>query len=66
MADGEIHYARFPINLDSNSTAVVNTVRITTIFPNTNYDIVDTQIVPISGGSGKSNAVMVVVARRIT
>lgn len=66
MVNGQIHYARFPINLDSN--AVIDgspTLQITAIFPDGNYDIVDTEIVPISGGSGISNAIMVVIARRI-
>jgi len=67
MVNGEIHYARFPINLDSNGIIEsVPTLQIGTIFPDTDYDIVDTEIVPISGGRGLSNAVMVVVARRTT
>jgi len=67
MPDGEIHYARFPINLDSNlgfdgdpATPLFG------LFPPTDYDIIDSEIVPISGGRGVSNAVMVVIARRLT
>jgi len=67
MADGEIHYARFPVTLDSNAPIdVTPSVVLSTVFPDTEYDIVDSQIVPISGGSGLSNAVVVIVARRIT
>ena len=67
MVNGQIHYARFPINLDSNGIIDgVVTTQIDAIFPDTNYDIVNTEIVPISGGSGISNAIMVVIARRIT
>jgi len=64
MVNGQIHYARLPIELDSNSAVIDLTVG-PSIFPTGNYDIVESQIVPISGGSGKSNAVMVVIARRI-
>jgi len=67
MADGEIHYARLPITLDSNGVVDFPPVlSINAIFPPTDYDIVDTAIVPISGGSGISNAVLVIIARRLT
>ncbi len=66
MVDGEIHYARFPLTLDSNGFTNGPVVEITTIFPTADYDNVVSKIVPISGGRGRSNAVMVVFARRIT
>ena len=66
MVNGQIHYGRFPIDLDSNVIVDRSDVRLLAIFPPADYDIIDSEIVPISGGSGKSNAVMVVVARRIT
>lgn len=67
MADGEIHYARFPITLDSNGVHDVSIIlALNAIFPPTDYDNLKSKIVPISGGSGISNAVMVVFARRIT
>ena len=65
MTNGEIHYGRFPITLDSNgagdTAAVLN---LSNFFPDGDYDNVITKIVPISGGSGISNAVMIVFARR--
>jgi len=67
MANGEIHYARFPITLDSNAAIDSSvTLQLAAVFPLVEYDLMDTVIVPISGGSGLSNAVMVVIARRIT
>jgi len=67
MPDGEIFYARFPITLDSNGVPDTSPVlQIATIFPAANFDSITTKIVPISGGSGKSNAVMIVFARDIT
>ncbi len=66
MVNGEIHYARFQIDLDSNSIINDINVELITVFPTSNYDIINSQLVPISGGSGISKAVMVVIARRIT
>jgi len=67
MALGEIHYGRFPIVLDSNGNIdPVTQIQLGTFFPPGDYDNVVAKIVPISGGSGKSNAVMVVFARRIS
>lgn len=67
MANGEIHYGRFPINLDSNANADGDIlIQLFNFFPPADYDNVISKIVPISGGSGKSNAVMVVFARKIT
>ena len=65
MANGDIVYVRFPITLDSNGAIDTGTTTQTAqLFLTNDFDIIDTVIVPISGGSGISNAVMVVVARR--
>ena len=67
MTNGEIHYLRFPITLDSNAAPdSVPLVSADEIFPAIDYDNVVSKIVPISGGSGISNAVMIVIARRKT
>ncbi len=64
MTNGEIAYARFPITLDSNGAIDPSvTLQIAGVFPTATFDIIGTEIVPISGGSGISNAILVVFAR---
>lgn len=67
MANGDIEYGRFPITLDSNGDVdIILTPVLSSFFPETDYDNIVSKIVPISGSSGKSNAVMVVFARKTT
>lgn len=67
MVNGEIFYARYPISLDTRLSSPQTGVGITTgIFPQADFEIILSQTIPISGGSGTTNAVMLIVARAIT
>ena len=65
MVNGEIFYARYPITIDTKDDFQVIGGPIG-IFPTTDFDIIFSETIPISGGSGKTNAVMLTVARAKT
>lgn len=67
MADGDIVYARFPVDTDIQAVAdVAVTTALTTLFPVGVYDILDVRLVQIGGDSGVFKNVVVVVARAIS
>jgi len=65
-ANGDIKYARFPITSDCAEPADTSIQDgVAALFPRGKYDIISTQIVNITGGSGRYKSVLVVVGRRI-
>ena len=67
MAAGDIVFARVPITLDSGGVEdVVLTTVLDGLFPIANYDLIHTSVVNITGNSGKSKVVLLVVAQAIT
>ena len=66
MANGDIVFARIPIDIDPDGLADAALVTaFTTLFPSTEFDIINTQIVP-DLGKGGAKQVLVVVARDTT
>ena len=67
MANGDLHYARFPVTLDVDAPADVSAqVGIANpLFLTTGFDVTLPEIIPITGGSGKSKAVVIVTGREI-
>jgi len=67
MALGDLDYARFPIELDIDAAAdTVPQVGISNpLLPSTNFDSIRAEILPITGGSGKSKAVLFIIGRQI-
>ena len=69
MADGDIVYARFPVTLDLDAPAdTVAQVGLVTpvLFDNVSFPALDAKVLPITGGNGKSKAVVLVVGRDVT
>ena len=63
MVNGEIFYARYAITIDTKDDFKFAGI-LFSIFPQADFDIIFSEIIPISGGSGKTNAVMLTIARR--
>jgi len=64
VADGDIKYARFPITLDCAAPADTTLQDgVDALFTSGMYDIISTQIVNITGGSGRFKSVLVIVGR---
>ena len=67
MADGDIVYARFPVDTDVNAVAdVAVTVALAVLFPVAAFDILEVELVQIGGDSGVFKNVIVVVARALS
>jgi len=67
MADGDIVYARFPIDTDVNAVAdVAVTVALAALFPVASFDILEVELVQVGGDSGVFRNVIVVVARALS
>ena len=64
MANGDIEYATFPLSADSTADFDA-LLRLDAIFPVAEYEILTSELIPISGGSGITTGVCIVVARRI-
>ena len=64
MADGDIVFARFPVDTDVNAIAdVAVTTALAALFPTATYDILSVELVQVGGDSGVFKNVVVVVAR---
>lgn len=67
MADGDIVYARFPVDTNVSDPAdVAVTTALTALFPMAVYDILSIELVQIGGDSGLFKNVVVVVARALS
>ena len=66
MVNGEIFFARYEVTIDVKATPVFNAPIQQPVFPPSDFDIIASRIIPISGGSGKTNAVVVIIARAKT
>jgi len=68
MTVGDLDFARFPITLDLDAPAdtVAQVGIVTPLFPSADFDSITAKILPITGGSGKSKAVIFVIGRRLT
>ena len=65
MVNGEIFFARYPLTIDTKEGPIQADAINTNIFRVSEFDIIASEIIPISGGSGKTNAVMLVIARSL-
>jgi len=66
MVNGNISYARFPITLDIDAPADTSPqLALTTNFFLAAFDNMMFEIIPMTGGSGKSKAVVVVLGREL-
>ena len=67
MAAGDIHYARIPVTLDYLAVAdtALTFVDITGSFISTEFDILTSTIVNVSGKNSTSKAVVTIVGREI-
>ena len=69
MADGDVVYARFPVTLDLDALAdTVPQVGLVSpvLFTDTQFPVLEAKVLPMTGGSGKSRAVVLVVGRAVT
>ena len=67
MTDGDIVFARFPVDTDVNAVAdVAVTTALLALFPVVGFDILDVELVNIGGDSGVFKNVIVVVARALS
>ncbi len=67
MVNGELFYARFPIELDLDAPddTVAQVGIVTPLFPSGDFDSIMVKVVPITGTGGKSKGVVVVLGREI-
>lgn len=67
MTVGDLEYVRFPITLDIDAPAdsIPQSGVPFSAFPDTDFDIVIPEILPITGTGGNSKGVVIVVARLI-
>ena len=65
MADGDIVFARFPVDTDVNAVAdVAVTVALAALFPVAVYDILSIELVQIGGDSGVFKNIIIVIAQQ--
>ena len=67
MANGDLDFARFPITLDLDAAkdTVAQIGIVDALFPVLDFDNIVAKILPITGASGKSKAVVFVIGREI-
>lgn len=67
MATGDLSFARFPITLDLDAAAdtVAQIGIVDGLFLVAGFDSITAKILPITGASGKSKAVVFVIGREI-
>jgi len=65
MVNGEIHYARFPVDVQAKFGTDIDSVPgiVAAVFPSATYEIIDIKTVNISGGGGTMKLVCIVFAR---
>ena len=69
MADGDVVFARFPVLLDLNAiTDTVPQIGLVSpvLFTTTQFPVLEAKVLPMTGGSGKSRAVVLVIGRAVT
>ncbi len=67
MADGDIVFARFPVDTDVKAVADVSVqAGVSALFPVATFDILSIELVQIGGDSGIFKNVVVVVARALS